>query len=117
MLFSKKFFDDTFGVLASVAYQSRNIREVGYSAVDVLASNTNGLTTGGVLNPFCTPIGWTGGPQSPATAPRAPTPTTAAPATRAPARSRPTRPSSTCVARTRRTLPAVVRSSRACRAT
>ena len=67
MLVSKKFFDDTFGVLASVAYQKRNVREVGYSAVDVLASNTNGLNTGGVLNPFCTPIGWTGGPQSPAT--------------------------------------------------
>jgi iron complex outermembrane recepter protein len=67
MLVSKKFADGTFGVLASVAYQKRNLREVGYSAVDVLASNTNGLTTGGVLNPFCTPQGWTGGPQSPAT--------------------------------------------------
>ncbi len=50
MLFSKKFFDDTFGVLASVAYQSRNIREVGYSAVDVLSANTNGLSVGGVLD-------------------------------------------------------------------
>ena len=60
MLFSKKFFDETFGVLASVAYQKRNIREVGYSAVDVLAANTNGLTTGGTLFPYCTPQGWTG---------------------------------------------------------
>ena len=67
MLYSQKFFDDTFGVLASVAYQSRNIREVGYSAVDVLSANTNGLSVGGVLDPYCTPIGWTGSAQSPAT--------------------------------------------------
>src|SRR5688572_28434504 len=66
MLFSRKFFDEKFGVLASVAYQKRNIREVGYSAVDVLAANTNGLTTGGTLFPYCTPPGWTG-IQSPAT--------------------------------------------------
>src|SRR6187455_2733730 len=48
LLVSKKFFDDTFGVLASVAYQKRNIREVGYSAVDVLAANTNSNAVGGV---------------------------------------------------------------------
>ena len=59
MLFSKKFFDETFGVLASVAYQKRNIREVGYSAVDVLAANTNSVAVGGVAIPYCTPIGWT----------------------------------------------------------
>src|SRR6188768_3780861 len=46
-LYSQKFFDNTFGVLASVAYQKRNIREVGYSAVDILSSNTNGLAQGG----------------------------------------------------------------------
>src|SRR3954464_2415923 len=33
-LFSHK-FGDTFGILASVAYQERHSREVGYSAVDV----------------------------------------------------------------------------------
>jgi len=65
MLYSKKFFDDTFGVLASVAYQKRNIREVGYSAVDVLAANTNGLVNGGILQPFCTPIGWNAAEISP----------------------------------------------------
>jgi iron complex outermembrane receptor protein len=58
LLASKKFFDDTFGVLASVAYQRRNIREVGYSAVDILSANTNGLAQGGILQPFCTPEGW-----------------------------------------------------------
>ena len=41
MLASKKFFDDTFGVLISAAYQERFIREVGYSAVDILSANTN----------------------------------------------------------------------------
>ena len=65
MLYSRKFFDETFGVLASVAYQKRNIREVGYSAVDVLASNTNGLVNGGILQPFCTPIGWNAPETSP----------------------------------------------------
>ena len=48
-LVSKKFGD--FGVLASVAYQQRDIREVGYSAVDILSANTNGL--------FCSPVGVT----------------------------------------------------------
>ena len=58
LLASQKFFDDTFGVLASLAYQKRNIREVGYSAVDILSANTNGLAQGGVIQPFCTPIGY-----------------------------------------------------------
>ncbi|KRC80472.1 TonB-dependent receptor [Sphingomonas sp. Root241] len=68
LLVSKQFADGTFGVLASVAYQKRHIREVGYSAVDILASNTNGLDPDGngpaALQPFCTPIGYT--PLSPA---------------------------------------------------
>ena len=64
-IFSKKFADDTFGVLASAAYQERNIREVGYSAVDILSSNTNGLAQGGILEPFCTPIGWAAAETSP----------------------------------------------------
>ncbi|MBM0105370.1 TonB-dependent receptor [Steroidobacter sp. S1-65] len=63
MLFSQKFFDNTFGVLASAAFQKRNIREVGYSAVDVLSANTNANNIGTSQNPiwlpFCTPIGWT----------------------------------------------------------
>ena len=58
LLASQKFLDDTFGVLASVAYQKRNIREVGYSAVDILSANTNGLAQGGVIQPFCTPLGY-----------------------------------------------------------
>src|SRR5687768_879577 len=57
-LMSKKFLDNTFGVLGSVAYQKRNIREVGYSAVDILSANTNGLDVGGVIYPFCTPAGY-----------------------------------------------------------
>ncbi len=57
LLVSKKFADGTFGVLASVAYQKRHIREVGYSAVDILSANTNGLTQGGINFPFCTPAG------------------------------------------------------------
>jgi len=63
MLFSQKFFDNTFGVLASAAFQKRNIREVGYSAVDVLSANTNanniGSSANPILLPYCTPIGWT----------------------------------------------------------
>lgn len=63
MLFSQKFFDNTFGVLASAAFQKRNLREVGYSAVDVLSANTNGNNIGTsanpILLPYCTPIGWT----------------------------------------------------------
>ncbi|HTU67637.1 MAG TPA: TonB-dependent receptor [Steroidobacteraceae bacterium] len=67
-LISHKFADGKFGVLASVAYQERHTREVGYSAVDILSANTNGNTVAGVLLPFCTPnattTGYTG-PVSP----------------------------------------------------
>jgi len=56
-LISKKFGDSGFGILASGAYQQRDIREVGYSAVDLLPSTVNGG--------FCSPIGVT--PQNPAT--------------------------------------------------
>jgi iron complex outermembrane receptor protein len=56
LLVSKK-LGDSWGVLASVAYQRRNIREVGYSAVDILSANTNGLTQAGINFPFCTPAG------------------------------------------------------------
>ncbi|MET0532881.1 MAG: TonB-dependent receptor [Steroidobacter sp.] len=66
MLMSKKFFDGTFGVLGSVAFQRRNIREVGYSAVDILSANTNGLTVNGTMYPFCTPEGYPGVSPSPA---------------------------------------------------
>ncbi len=62
-LFSHKFADGTFGVLASAAYQERHSREVGYSAVDILSANTNanniGTAAAPVLLPYCTPIGWT----------------------------------------------------------
>lgn len=57
MLVSQKFGDGRFGILASAAYQKRHIREAGYSAVDILSANTNGL--------FCSPIGFI--PQNPAT--------------------------------------------------
>lgn len=56
LLISKQFGDSGFGILGSVAYQKRNIREVGYSAVDLLSANTNGG--------FCSPLGYT--PQNPA---------------------------------------------------
>jgi iron complex outermembrane receptor protein len=49
LLISKQFGDSGFGILGSVAYQKRNIREVGYSAVDLLSANTNGG--------FCSPLG------------------------------------------------------------
>jgi TonB-dependent receptor len=51
LLVSKKFGDGRWGILGSLAYQKRNIREVGYSAVDILSSNTNGG--------FCSPVGVT----------------------------------------------------------
>lgn len=56
-LISKKFADDTFGVLASIAHSERNIREVGYSAVNILPTYVNGG--------FCSPVGYT--PQNPET--------------------------------------------------
>src|SRR6187455_2621724 len=80
-IFSKQFADGTMGVLVSGAFQERNIREVGYSAVDILSANTNGrdqvLVPGvpavpatpstpaipaippvTITMPYCTPIGW-----------------------------------------------------------
>ncbi|MBC8027383.1 MAG: TonB-dependent receptor [Steroidobacteraceae bacterium] len=65
MLFSQKFADDTFGVLAAVAYQRRNIRETGYSAVDILPASASALNiapmgTPGIWRPFCTPVGYVG---------------------------------------------------------
>ena len=69
MLAGKKFFDDTFGVLATFSFQERHTREVGYSAVDVLHFGTNGNNVGTAAAPinvpFCTPIGWTLTPPSP----------------------------------------------------
>jgi len=63
MLASKKFFDETFGVLATFSYQERSLREVGYSAVDILHFGTNanniGTAAAPILLPFCTPQGWT----------------------------------------------------------
>jgi TonB-dependent receptor len=60
MLVSQKFGD--FGVLFSAAYQRRNLREVGYAAVDLLPSNINGFDPDGTgpigVQPFCTPIGF-----------------------------------------------------------
>lgn len=55
-LVSYKFGDSGFGILASGAYQKRHLREVGYSAVDILSANTNGM--------FCSPVGYA--PQNPA---------------------------------------------------
>lgn len=51
-LIAKKFADDTLGVLVSVAHSERNIREVGYSAVNILPGYVNGG--------FCSPVGYTG---------------------------------------------------------
>ncbi|ESQ78799.1 TonB-dependent receptor [Asticcacaulis sp. YBE204] len=75
LLASKKFGDGKFGVLGTLTYQKKHVREVGYSAVDILSSNTNGysaivrdangnpVVVNGVtqreIEPFCTPIGWT----------------------------------------------------------
>lgn len=49
-LIAKKFADDTLGVLLSVAHSKRNIREVGYSAVNILPTYVNGG--------FCSPLGY-----------------------------------------------------------
>jgi iron complex outermembrane receptor protein len=70
LLAGKKFFDATFGVLATFSFQERHTREVGYSAVDILhfGTNANDLDpspTGFNFVPFCTPIGWTLTPPSP----------------------------------------------------
>ena len=60
-LVAKSFADGRLGVLGSIAYQKRNIREVGYSAVDILSSTLGGnqLGSGAAAQPFCTPIGFT----------------------------------------------------------
>jgi iron complex outermembrane recepter protein len=69
MLFGKKFFDDSFGALATFSFQERHTREAGYSAVDILHFGTNGNNVGTAAAPinvpFCTPIGWTLTPPSP----------------------------------------------------
>ncbi len=56
-LISKKFADGTIGVLGSFAYGKRNLREVGYSAVNILPAYIDGG--------FCSPVGFA--PQNPAT--------------------------------------------------
>jgi iron complex outermembrane receptor protein len=56
VLVSKK-LGSSFGVLGSFAYNKRHIREVGYSAVNILPTYSNGG--------FCSPVGVT--PQNPAT--------------------------------------------------
>ncbi|MBW8732774.1 MAG: TonB-dependent receptor [Asticcacaulis sp.] len=76
ILAGKKFAGGKFGILGSLAYQERHIREVGYSAVDVLSAGMGGngynaikrdaagnpIIVNGVVQkevqPFCTPIGW-----------------------------------------------------------
>ncbi|WP_242007900.1 TonB-dependent receptor [Sphingomonas ginsenosidivorax] len=57
VLVSKKFADGTLGVLGSFAYGKRNLREVGYSAVNILPAYIDGG--------FCSPVGFA--PQNPAT--------------------------------------------------
>lgn len=83
LLAGKKFFDDTFGVLASFSFQERHTREVGYSAVDILnmGSNANNVGTSAapILLPFCTPIGWTLTPPSPTPGTRGATDTECSP--------------------------------------
>ena len=49
-LISKKFAEDTFGVLLSIAHSDRHIREVGYSAVNILPAYVN--------DGFCSPAGY-----------------------------------------------------------
>ena len=55
-LVSKQFADGTLGVLGSIAYNKRNLREVGYSAVNILPAYIDGG--------FCSPVGYA--PQNPA---------------------------------------------------
>ncbi|MEO5772855.1 MAG: TonB-dependent receptor [Sphingomicrobium sp.] len=68
-LVAKSFADGRFGILGSLAFQKRHIREVGYSAVDILSASLggNGLDPDRVsatvngpspVQPFCTPIGY-----------------------------------------------------------
>jgi iron complex outermembrane recepter protein len=74
LLASKKFFNETFGVLATFSFQERHLREVGYSAVDILHFGTNGNNIGTAAAPinlpFCTPTNWTATGPSPATGSR-----------------------------------------------
>ncbi|HEY8614614.1 TonB-dependent receptor [Phenylobacterium sp.] len=49
-LFSKTFFDDTVGILGSVAYSKRNVREEGFNTVRW----AEGTSSGG----FCSPLGF-----------------------------------------------------------
>ncbi len=51
VLVAKKFADGTIGVLGSFAYGKRNLREVGYSAVNILPAYIDGG--------FCSPVGVT----------------------------------------------------------
>ncbi len=69
LLFSKKFGDGKWGILGSYSYSHRNIREVGYSSVDILSAGLggNGLGSGATVQPFCTPIGYTPVSPSPVT--------------------------------------------------
>ncbi|QJU60731.1 TonB-dependent receptor [Sphingomonas sp. AP4-R1] len=55
-LVSKKFLDGTLGILGSFAYSKRHLREVGYSAVNILPAYIDGG--------FCSPVGYA--PQNPA---------------------------------------------------
>ncbi len=56
VLVSKQFADGTLGVLGSFAYGKRHLREVGYSAVNILPAYIDGG--------FCSPVGYA--PQNPA---------------------------------------------------
>lgn len=69
LLASKKFGGGKFGILGSLSYSHRHIREVGYSAVDILSAGMggNGLGSGASVQPFCTPIGYTPVSPSPTT--------------------------------------------------
>ncbi|ESQ93487.1 TonB-denpendent receptor [Asticcacaulis sp. AC460] len=65
----KKFDDSNFGILGTLSYSDRNIREVGYSAVDILSASMGGnqLGSGASAMPFCSPIGVTPISPSPTT--------------------------------------------------
>ena len=76
VLVAKQFADGTLGVLGSFAYGKRNLREVGYSAVNILPAYIDGtvLPANSAGNPtanpvnlggFCSPIGFA--PQNPLT--------------------------------------------------
>ena len=102
---------DTFGVLVSAAYQERHIREVGYSAVDILRRTPTPTTYIGtapapIFLPFCTPIGWTAhGPSPGHRQPRRDRRRLQHRTTRAPAISRRSTRSTTCGAPTLPTVP------------